>query len=193
MDVCRAAEELLGHVLGLSGARYGAVEVRLPEGSTVPAGDAGPLAVRGRMDLVLSDRPRWDGARVDIVDYKTAARAKLSAKRMASSGEALQLGVYLQGARSLGASGAVWMLKPEERPMRVGMEEADEACAKLATLGAHLTTGIYGARTPDRDEFTHGFEWPLACAPIASAILESKFALTFGPQAGGEALEEDDG
>lgn len=72
------------------------------------------------------------------------------------------------------------MLKPEERPTRVGADEIDRACSGLKVIGAHLTTGIYGALTPDRDEYSHGFEWPLACAPIGFATLEAKFARTFG-------------
>jgi len=183
LDVCRAARELLGRVYELPAEPFGAVEVWLPKGATVPAGNAGPVGVNGRMDLVLSDRPGWDGARVEIVDYKTGGESKLSARRMASSGESLQLGVYLQAALSAGATGSVWMLKPEERPMRIAQEELGPACSKLGVLGAHLSTGVYGALTPDRDEYTHGFEWPLACAPIGLAILESKFARTFGPLA----------
>ncbi|HXQ80483.1 MAG TPA: PD-(D/E)XK nuclease family protein [Opitutaceae bacterium] len=193
MDVCRAARELVGRVYELPAAPFGAVEAGLPEGATVPVGDAGRLAVSGRMDLVLSDRPGWNGARVEIIDYKTGGESKLSARRMASSGASLQLGVYLQAALSAGAAGSVWMLKPEERPMRIGQEEIDVACAKLGTLGAHLATGVYGALTPDRGEYTHGFEWPLACAPIGLAILESKFFRTFGSPAAGRSRDEDHG
>jgi len=183
LDVSRAAREMLGRVFGLPGARFGAVEAHLPEGATVPAGDAGRLRVQGRVDLVLSDRPGWDGARLDIVDFKTGGASTLSARRMASRGKSLQLGVYLQAALSAGAEGSVWMLKPEEPAKRLGMEELEQACLQLKIVGAHLLTGIYGARTPDRSEYTHGFEWPLACAPVAAAILESKFARTFGSPA----------
>lgn len=192
MDVCRAARELLGRVFELPAAPFAAAEARLPEGAAVLAGDAGRVPVHGRMDLVLSDRPGWDGARIEIVDFKTGGEAKLSARRMASSGASLQLGVYLQAARSAGAAGSVWMLKPEDRPMRIGMEDLDRACAKLVILGAHLATGIYGARTPDRNEYTRGFEWPLACAPIGAAILESKFARTFGAAAAKESGDDGD-
>jgi hypothetical protein len=114
---------------------------------------------------------------------------------MASQGTALQLGVYLLAAQSAGATGRVWMFKPEEAPAALGMDELERAAAKLEVLGAHLATGIFGARTPDRDEHSHGFEWPLACAPVASAILESKFEATFGaraegPEAGGESDDD---
>jgi RecB family exonuclease len=191
MDVERAARELLARVFELPQAPFGAVEARLPEGATVPVGRAGRLFVHGRIDLLLSDRPGWAGAQVEIVDYKTGSGAKLSAKSMASKGAALQLGVYLQAARSLGAAGNVWMMKPEERPNGIAMDELDRASVKLAVLGEHLATGVYGALTPDRDEFSHGFEWPLACPPIGLAVLEAKFERTFGAAAL-ESVEGDD-
>jgi hypothetical protein len=99
--------------------------------------------------------------------------------------------VYLQAARSLGAAGNVWMMKPEERPNGIAMDELDRASVKLAVLGEHLATGVYGALTPDRDEFSHGFEWPLACPPIGLAVLEAKFERTFGAAAL-ESVEGDD-
>jgi hypothetical protein len=135
------------------------------------------------MDLALSDRDQWTGSDMRIVDYKTGAGPMFSAKKMESTGASLQLGVYLHAVLSLGATGSVWMLKPEEMPKALGADALVRASAKLETLGAHLESGICGARTPDRGEFTHGFEWPLACAPIPSATLEAKFAATFGPGA----------
>jgi RecB family exonuclease len=192
MDVCRGARELAKRVYELPQASYGAVEVRVPEGASVPLGEADRLFVSGRMDLVLSDRPGWAGAHVEIVDFKTGEASKLSARRMESSGSSLQLGVYLEAALSVGSTGTVWMLKPEDRPMKLGAHELARASGKLRVLGAHLATGIYGARTPDRDEYTRGFEWPLACAPIGAVTLESKFVATFGPSAASAAGEDDD-
>jgi hypothetical protein len=182
-DVSRAARELLGRVFELPAPRFAAVEVDIPEGATIPAGVAGPVPVHGRMDLALSDRDQWTGSDMRIVDYKTGAGPMFSAKKMESTGASLQLGVYLHAVLSLGATGSVWMLKPEEMPKALGADALVRASAKLETLGAHLESGICGARTPDRGEFTHGFEWPLACAPIPSATLEAKFAATFGPGA----------
>jgi len=192
-DVCRAARQLLGRVYELPPAPYAAVEARIPDGATIPLGGADTISVSGQMDLVLSDRPAWAGARVEIVDFKTGGDPRMSARKMESTGASLQLGVYLQAALSIGAEGSVWMLKPEELPARVASEELVRASSKLGIIGEHLRTGIYGARTPDRGEHTHGFEWPLACAPIASAILERKFTATFGrPEAAdlGEGADE---
>jgi hypothetical protein len=192
LDVSWAARELLRGVYALPAAPFGAVEAKLPEGSTIPLGRGRRAGVTGRMDLVLSDRPHWTDARVEIVDFKTGGDSGVSVRKMASSGASLQLGVYLAAAASAGAAGNVWMLKPDERPTRVATEELDAACGKLGIIGDHLETGLYGARTPDRTEFTHGFEWPLACSPIAAAILDLKFAATFGARAEDDAESAED-
>jgi hypothetical protein len=194
LDVSRAARELLQRVYELPAAPFGAIEAKIPEGATIPVGMGRRAAVSGRMDLVLSDRPSWPGAKVEIVDFKTGGDSGVSVRKMASSGASLQLGVYLAAAASAGAAGSVWMLKPDDPPTRIETGDLDAACAKLTVIGDHLASGLYGARTPDRTEFTHGFEWPLACAPIAAAILDAKFAATFGAaaEADAEAEEEQD-
>jgi hypothetical protein len=192
MDVSRASGQLLRRLYALPASRFAAIEAPLPEGATIPVGGGRTVPVGGRMDIVLSDKPSWKGAQVQIVDFKTGGDSGLSASRMASTGASLQLGVYLEAARSLGALGSVWMLKPEARPTAIGTDLLEKACAKLGIIGAHLETGIYGARTADRTEFSHPFEWPLACAPIAAAILEAKFEATFGPRAEADAESEEE-
>jgi RecB family exonuclease len=187
MDVERASTELLRRVYEMGQLQFGAAEARLPAGASVPVGGDRRVGVHGRMDLVLADRGRWPGARVEIIDFKTGRDPVLSARRMASSGASLQLGVYLEAARSVGASGNVWMFKPEEPPSRITDEQLPQALEKLGLLGRHLETGIYGALTKDRTDYSRGFEWPLACAAIPAAVLREKFAATFG-----RACEEDD-
>ncbi len=177
------------------GERWVAPELWLPAEACVPLGDDGAtLKIKGRIDFVILDRPGWVGARVDVIDFKTGGDAKLSVARMASHGDSLQLGLYLAAARSLGATnGRVWMVKPQGGfDEGLGMEDLPEALAALAQLGRHLETGRYGALTADRSEFTHaGFEWPLACAPIARAVLEKKFAATFGVAIEGEEVGDE--
>jgi hypothetical protein len=180
LEVSGAANALLSQVFSLPRSTYAAVETWVPKGATVPVGIAGRIAVRGRMDLVLSDKPAWQGAQVQVVDFKTGSDTGLSVKSMASRGASLQLGIYLEAARSAGASGAVWMLKPDKKVARIDMAELPGALAKLEILGWHLASGIYGALTPDRTDYTHGFQWPLACAPIGAAVLQLKFDRTFG-------------
>jgi len=183
-ELAETCAVLLDKVFALPAGPVVATEIRLPESATVLAGAAGPVAVSGRMDLVLLDRPEWRGAQVDIVDFKTGADAGLSAPGMAR-GAGLQLGVYLAAAASLGiAGGRVWMLKPDAGgATSLALDELPAALAGLEQIGRHLATGRYGALTPDRTEFTHGFEWPLACTPVPHATLTEKFARTFGAPA----------
>ncbi len=191
-DVGRASRELLARVYELPCLGFAAAEVEVPEGATIPAGQAGRVPVHGRMDLVLSDSAKWPGSSVEIVDFKTGSGPLLSARRMSSTGASLQLGVYLHAVLSMEARASVWMLKPEEQPRRIGQEALARASAKLDILGGHLVSGLYGARTPDRGEYVRVFEWPLACAPIAASILEAKFEATFGAAPAVEAEDADD-
>jgi hypothetical protein len=182
---------LLENLFQLETGRIMATEVRLPAAASVPIGAKGErLAVTGRMDAVFLDRVDWTGAAVEIVDFKTGGDALLSAARMARKGSALQLGVYLAAAQSLGAtSGRVWMIKPEAGGVAsMDMGELPQALLPLETIARHLETGRYGALTPDKSAHASaGFVWPLACAPIPEAVLADKFAVTFG--VAGEEME----
>ncbi|HVU15711.1 MAG TPA: PD-(D/E)XK nuclease family protein [Candidatus Didemnitutus sp.] len=174
------ARTILEKVFQLPEMPFLAVEARLPSETMLAVGAAGDrIELAGRIDLVLSDRPGWNGARVAVVDFKTGADLPLSVERMAR-GDSLQLGLYLAAAQRLGAAdGAVLMVKPDAAPpARIAMEELPRALAGLDQLALHRATGRYGALTPDRTEFSRGFEWPLACAAIEFEILERKFART---------------
>ena len=188
LDAALAARQLVARVYELPKAAFCAAEVRIPDGATIPVGGGDRVAVSGKMDLVLTGSAGWLGAQVEIIDFKTGGDPPLSPRSMASKGASLQLGVYLQAARSMGAEGRVWMLKPEAGARSIGMDMVDAACALLPAIGDHLRTGLYGALTTDRTEFSQRFEWPLACAPIAEAVLRAKFAVTFGGAA--ETAEE---
>jgi len=182
---------LLGKTYALGGGAFVGVELALPDGTELVLPDGAPLRVIGRMDLVWSDRPGWEGAEVDIIDFKTGADARLSVPAMAR-GASLQLGVYLAAAQVLGAArGRVWMVKPDAAPPSVlTLAELPRATSvPLTRLARHLATGRYGALTPDRSDYARGFEWPLACAPIRHGVLARKFAVTF-PDADPAAPEE---
>lgn len=190
-EICRV---LLEKIFTLPPSAFVATEVRLPPGTTLPLVEStDAIEVVGRIDLVLSDRPAWAGATVDIVDFKTGADAKISVATMAR-GASLQLGVYLAAARTLGVvDGTVWMVKPsEDEPSSVTLAQLPEALVTLQQLAAHLATGRYGALTPDRSEYARGTEWPLACTPVAQAVLRAKFARTFARAADAEEACDDD-
>ncbi|MDO8541401.1 MAG: PD-(D/E)XK nuclease family protein [Opitutaceae bacterium] len=173
---------LLENVFTITAGRYVATEASLPPGARL---ELGPhrIPVVGRLDLVRLDQPAWSGARIDIVDFKTGGDLGLSAERMGRTGASLQLGVYLEAARSLGiAGGSVWMIKPEPGGVtKLTFDDMAVALTKLRWLEQALTRGVYGALTRDRSDYAPGgCDWPLACTPVSRAILEQKFALTFG-------------
>lgn len=182
-------EVLLRKVLALDAGRFVATEVDLPAGATIPLGPDRRYPVYGRVDLVRIDRTDWLQARVDVVDFKTGQDKPLSAERMAREGASLQLGVYLEAMRSVGAPhGRVHLLKPDAGDGgSIGMEDLPVALSGLAQLGRHLDTGIYGALTPEPSEYSPpGYAWPLAIAPVAEVVLRAKFEATFGEPPEGE-------
>ena len=165
-ELAECAEALLRRFYEVPGGPFLTLEAVLPTDATIPVGP-GRLGLRGRMDAVLLDRPGWAGAQVDVVDFKTGSDQPLTAARLAK-GASLQLGLYLAAVESLGAAGGnVWMLKPDTAPAAVTAHDLPAALAPaLERLRRHLESGRFGALTPDRDGFTHGYAWPLACAPV---------------------------
>jgi len=187
-ELSRLARHLLDNVFTLGAGPFVAVERRLPAAASVAIGGS-TLPVKGRMDLVLLDRPDWRDAFVDVVDFKTGGDADLSAERMAT-GASVQLGIYLAAVLSLGArDGRVWMIKPEPGACSsIAASELSDALTALGWLGQALRTGVYGALTRDRSEYApDGYEWPLACTPIPFGVLRRKYAATFGD--GGEEAD----
>ncbi|HEU5078203.1 MAG TPA: PD-(D/E)XK nuclease family protein [Opitutaceae bacterium] len=184
LELSRYCERLLGNVEAMAVGGFVATELPLPRSATVPIGRDETLHVSGRVDLAFFDRPEWEGATVDIIDFKTGADAALSPERMAAQGFALQLGVYLAAANSLGVrEGRVTMLKPEVGgASTMDISELPKALFALRRIGEYLRTGIYGALTPDPSEYApEGRAWPLACVPIPEEILEAKYAKSFPP------------
>lgn len=176
-------DSLLGNFFLLETGYVLATEMWLPDGVQISLPGGGEIAVNGRMDVVCADRAEWAGSTVDIVDFKTGDDPSLSAERMAKNGSALQLGVYLAAARSLGAQdGRVWMIKPAHGAMAsMEMNELGEALLLLEKIATHLASGRYGALTPDRSTHVAArLVWPLACTPVPAAVLREKFAATFG-------------
>jgi hypothetical protein len=75
------------------------------------------------------------------------------------------------------------MVKPDG-VSSLAMEELDRGLAPLARIARHLTTGRYGALTPDQNKYEMAAApRPLACTPISAVILQRKFAATFGDEA----------
>lgn len=199
-ELAHVCETLLAQAFAIAAGMeapqvFASAERSLPAEAAVNCGD-GRVLVRGRMDLVLSDRPGWGGAAVEVLDFKTGGDAKLNAGRMARDGKSLQLALYLAALRSLGAErGRVWMVKIEPGgTSSLAMEDLAVALTPLGRLADFVATGRYGALTPDRGEYPpYGYEWPLACAPIPATVLAEKFIATFGDDDDAGANEKEAG
>ena len=191
-ELANLGRELLMRAHEGEHGQFVATELRLPAGATLRVGDM-RVPVTGRMDLVRSDQPQWDGANVEIFDFKTGGDAKLSADRMARSGDGLQLGIYLAAVQSLKiADGKVWMIKARaDVAQPLGLEELPEALGQLERLRMFIETGKYGALTRDRSKYgIGGFVWPVACTPVPYSVLAAKFAATFGGMINKEGEDE---
>lgn len=175
--LCR---DLLGELYQSGAGDFVAVEWWLPSAALLDL-DGIRLPLRGRIDVVRSDRRGWEGAQLHLYDYKTGkADEPLSAARMAARGESLQLGVYLAGVRSLGIAGAqVWKLQPQ-KTSSISEAELAEAMSGLARLARALRTGKFGALTADvTGRGADPWAWPLATVPVPARTLRAKYAATF--------------
>lgn len=191
-EVESMSSSLLAQVYALELGRYVATELNLPAAVKLGLGEP-QMVIKGRMDLVISNQLEWPGATVEVIDFKTGGDEKLSARKMGEEGSSLQLGVYLECLRSLGASaGRVWMLKePAHQSASLEMKELPLALTSLERIREMLETGHYGALTKEQSEYAYGrFVWPLACTPISSAILKQKHEATFANPKGREGDDE---
>lgn len=180
LELAALSRHLLNRVLGGLRGSFLGVEFALPGGTAIPT-RYGPLGVSGRLDLVMLDQPEWPGASVTIVDFKTGADRPLRADRMAGRGQSLQLGVYLKAAMERGARCAsVRMVRPEEgTDSELTDEELEGVQSAFDRLGLMILTGRFGQLTADRNRFQRTVKLPLACVPVAQAVLVEKFGRTF--------------
>ncbi|MDR1190059.1 MAG: PD-(D/E)XK nuclease family protein [Verrucomicrobiales bacterium] len=146
---------------------------------------AGPLSLKGRMDLVLADGDAWR-----VFDFKTGKQDAPTPRELAR-GEGLQFGAYLLLALAAGAKSAtVQCLSPKRSESRTltmsEVEAAEQGLARAAFAQRKLCFGLGAGKF--RNEWRERL--PLAFTPIDLAVLEQKSRLTFG--AGGDAGEAGD-
>ncbi len=139
---------------------------------------AGMLPLKGRVDIVISDRPEIEGSRVRVFDFKTGRTAAPTMGTL-DAGKGMQFAAYYLMARDAGALEAVvGIIKPEARAQDV-FQVANEAelrarFGRLAELARSLRFGRLG---PLVSEYGVCETLPLATVPIDPAILEQKAEL----------------
>ena len=139
----------------------------------------GPLPLKGRIDILISDRPDIAGARVRIFDFKTGRGAVPPSLATLERGYGAQFAAYYLMARDAGAADAViGIIKPDSRALDV-FAAADEPNlrARFAILAGLRQNLRFARRGPLVSEYGVCETLPLATVPIDPAILDQKAAL----------------
>jgi len=170
-----ATRRCLREVRGWLEADYCAMEQKLAVTVRTPAG---PLLLKGRIDILISDRPEIAGARVRRVDFKTGRSAAPTLATL-ERGQGAQFAAYYLMARDAGAAEAViGIIKPEDRARDVfGKADEEELRARFAVFAKLRRDLRFGRRGPLVSEYGVCETLPLATVPIDPAILEQKAAL----------------
>ncbi|MGA3170832.1 MAG: PD-(D/E)XK nuclease family protein [Chthoniobacteraceae bacterium] len=170
-----AARRCLREVRGRLDGRYCAMEQSLAVTVQTPRG---PLPLKGRIDILISDRPEISGAQVRIFDFKTGRGATPTLTTL-GSGNGAQFAAYYLMARDAGAAEAiVGIIKPEERAREIFTPADEEVLRAHFGLFAEMRhTFRFGRLGPLVDERGKCEELPMATAPIDPAILEQKAGL----------------
>ena len=170
-----ATRRCLREVRGWIEGHYCAMEQKLAVTVTTPGG---PLLLKGRIDILISDRPEIPGARVRIFDFKTG-RSQAPSLSTLERGNGAQFAAYYLMVRDIGASEAViGIIKPEERTREVFGASDEEALRARFALLANLWRNLrFGRRGPLVTDYGVCETLPLATVPIDPAILDQKAAL----------------
>ncbi len=170
-----AARRCIREVREWIDGRYCGVEQSLAVNIRTPSG---PLLLKGRIDILISDQPGLRGAHLHLFDFKTG-RSKAPSLSTLAQGAGGQFAAYYLMARDAGAASAViGLIKPEEKARTIFGPDDEEALRArmgvLASLQRDLRFGEAAARNPD---YGPSESLPMATVPIDPAILEQKAEL----------------
>ncbi len=171
-----AARRCLREVRGWLEGNYCVAEQSVAASVATPAG---PLPLKGRIDILISDRPEMAGAHVRIFDFKTGRGTAAPSLATLERGSGAQFAAYYLMARDAGAAEAViGIIKPEARALDI-FSSADEASlrARFAVLAGLRRTLRFGRRGPLVADYGVCETLPLATTPIDPAILDQKAGL----------------
>jgi hypothetical protein len=170
-----AARRCLRETRGCLEGNFHATEQTLAVTVRTPGG---PLMLKGRIDVLISDRPEIAGARVRMFDFKTG-RGQAPTLASLAAGSGAQFAAYYLMARDAGAAEAViGIIKPEERARDVfGPADEEELRARFAVLAELWRNLRFGRRGPLVADYGARERLPLATVPVDPAVLEQKGGL----------------
>jgi hypothetical protein len=152
-------------------------EWSLPDNHRISHGDS-ELLVRGRMDLMLSNRAGFDG-RLLVLDFKTGSTGDFAPSDI-REGRGLQLLLYWLAAKGLGAAEAACaFITPDVGDLEL---YSDDECERLLFVLPALVrmqkTGVFGMRGQLRAARGYRSPLPLATLEIPQEIVDERFTIT---------------
>jgi len=181
----RLARQFAREIAAHASWAYGVGEFTLRAKDTLSLPELGPMPLRGRIDLLLSQqttllaedaaspRAAW------VVDFKTGADAPLS-KRGLAAGDGLQLALYALALKALGVATVDLSILRPDVPLQPQLNVAAvlEQTELWASLWRMHRSGCLGDRGAVRSAYTFTGHYPLATLPVDPLILEQKWQLT---------------
>jgi hypothetical protein len=170
-----AARRCLREVLGAIDGGLCAVELNIKVAVETPLGT---VPLKGRMDLVLSDKAELRDANVRIYDFKTG-RGDVPSMKSLENGKGWQFAAYYLMARDAGAATAsIGIVRSEGQPREVfGRSDEDDLRAHAGHFAELRRRMRFGRRGPLISEHGTTETLPLATTPIEKTVLEQKSAL----------------
>ena len=173
-----------------------ATEWRL-DAQPIEIGEGRQLILRGRADLLLAQTASAPASlevpALWIIDFKTGNKDPLGkalgdgdarldkVRRKVLKGDALQLSLYAQAARQLGAQSvslsliSPLLVKAEPQLRLDDLEKCQPAFQELAKMQA---TGVFGFKGRLRDAFAFTRPYPLATLSVDSEVLDERWEKT---------------
>jgi hypothetical protein len=165
----------------------------------LPGSDHTDFDLKGRIDLLIiepgltpcdPEANDFSGCTCWVVDFKTGLAQNLTTKKI-EKGKGLQAVLYALAVKQLGASSTSISLHTLDAALKpqVHLEDVLELETLFRSLDKLHRDGIFGMRaTPESD---YGFTpaYPMATRPIATDILNAKWALVHG---GADSLDEEE-
>lgn len=196
-DGALCVAQTLGRVLATAeGWQWLAPEWRL-EAQAIDFGDNRSLVLRGRADLLLAKTASAPASlevpELWIVDFKTGNKESLSksigegdtrldkVRRKALKGEALQLSLYAQAAKQLGAESVhLSLISPllVAAEPQLALDDFEKCRPAFQELARMQATGIFGFKGRLRDAFAFTRPYPLATLGVDPEIIEERWEQT---------------
>ena len=171
-------------------------EFRVPGDVMIALSEAGPrdFVLKGRIDLLLVEpgavphdltQGDFSGCACWVVDFKTGAAQKLSAKKIAE-GTGLQPLLYALAVRERGAVSTAISLHTADAPLQpqVRLEVLPAVATFFRSLDKLHRDGVFGMRADADNAYGYSPAYPMATRFVPKNILDAKWALAHSVAAG---------